>query len=278
MKKLMFLAGVAAAMVASANVCADAKDECDSCADPVEAAGTAHKVAISLKTTGVATQKIKATDCTAGGCVYYRVQKTVKVSGYIWGALEDCTSCKLLGDKVALWTNSDAFGEDDDLGLAVVIGRIGKGVKSNKIEAYGSLSASDFGSLTWAGFGSLTFKTIQKKTDCDEEVCAGWVKSISGGIAGFLVAPEAPEAKKCAEACDPIEYEGCCEDLQMFDEDGVTAAYGTIKITYDAATAKKVAKANAESEGDDDEIAEVIAAKVPKAVDEIYVGEAMIEE
>ena len=54
MKKLMFLGAVAAATVASANVCVTqkVKDECGN-VEWVEGAGTAHKVATTLKTTAL---------------------------------------------------------------------------------------------------------------------------------------------------------------------------------------------------------------------------------
>ena len=261
MKKLMFLAAVAAATVASANVCVSYKGECDSCAETY--AGTAHKVAISLKTTNNASQKVKATECSAGGCVYYRVQKTVKINGYIWEQLEDCTGCKLLGENSALWTSTDGV----DASLSMNIGLIGKGTNSNKIEAFGTLEGDDFGALSWAGFGSLTVKKGKENKCGDDVECSAWVKSISGGIAGYVLAPEAPSAK-CDESCDPIEYENCCEDLAMIED--YTAAYGTIKISYDASMAKKVAIA--------DDAEDAIAAKMPKAVEEVFVNEVTIEE
>ena len=69
--------------------------------------------------------------------------------------------------------------------------------------------------------------------------------------------------------CDPIEYEGCCDDMQLEN----TAAYGTIKITYDTATAKKVAVA---IDGDDP----TEFYKFPAAVllDDVVVNEVVIEE
>ena len=265
MKKLMFLAGVATAMVASANVCVNYKGECDDCATTY--AGTAHKVAISLKTTDAVSQKVKKTECTEAGCTYYRAQKTVKVNGYIWEQLDDCTGCKLLGENSALWTSEGSV----DAELVFNIGLIGKGVNSTKIEAFGTLAGDDFGALSWAGFGSLTVKKGKENKCGDDTECSAWVKSISGGIAGYVLAPEAPStSQKCADdlECDPIEYENCCDDLAMIDD--YTAAYGTIKITYDAATAKKVAVA--------DDAEEVILAKTPKTVDEIVVNEVTIEE
>ena len=91
------------------------------------------------------------------------------------------------------------------------------------------------------------------------------MKSISGGIAGTLVAPEYNNV--CTD-CDPIEYAGCCEDIQLSS----TAAYGTIKISYDAATAKKVALAE-----DADDVTKF--AKSPAVIaDEIAVNPVAIEE
>lgn len=263
MKKLMFLAAVAAATVASANVCVTqkVKNECGE-VDLVTGAGTAHKVAISLKTTGIAKTTKKA-QCEDAVCTYYRVQKSVKINGLIWEQLGDCMGCTLLiGANSTFWTKTDAV----DAELALALGVYGKGTNSKKIEAYGELAGDEFGYLTWAGFGTLTEKKT-KATECTESECSAWVKSISGGIAGVLVAPEYDDS--CVD-CDPIEYANCCDDLQMLED--VTAAYGTIKITYDASTAKKVAVA---ADGDDP----TSFYKIPAAVaDDIVVNTVMIEE
>lgn len=268
MKKLMFLAVVAAATVASANVCVTTKGhwektECGKeWVEGTEGAGTAHKVAITLKTTGIASSsKTKKVQCEEDEvtCTYWRAQATKKIDGMIWEQLDDCGDCVLIGTKSALWTKTAPV----DAEMTLAIGKIGKGVNSKSIEAVGTIVGEEFGALTFAGFGTLTSKTT--KIQCEEDACAAWVKSISGGIAGALVAPE--YANNCQE-CDPIEYAGCCEDIQLAE---VTAAYGTFKITYDAATAKKVAVA------EDDEA--VIAAKMPKAIaDDIVVNEVAIEE
>lgn len=264
MKKLMFLAAAAAATVASANVCVSYKGECDTCAEKY--AGTAHKVTISLKTTEAVAQKYKATECTEAGCTYYRAQKTVKINGYIWEQLDDCTGCKLLGANSALWTSKSGV----DASLSMNIGLIGKGTDSKKIEAFGTLDGDDFGVLSWAGFGSLTVKKGKENACGDDVDCSAWVKSISGGIAGYVNASGASVSSKCVEdeECDPIEYANCCEDLQMIED--YTAAYGTIKISYDASMAKKVAIA--------DDAEDAIAAKMPKTVDEVIVNDVAIEE
>lgn len=259
MKKLMFLAGIAAATVASANVCVTTKvkDECGN-VDIVEGAGTAHKVAITLKTTGIKSTTSKKA-CEDATCTYYRVQATKKINGLLWEQLNDCTECQLLGSRSAFWTKTGAI----DAEFAIGVGLIGKSVNSKTIEAYGTLAGDDFGSLAWAGFGSLTVKTT--KQACEDDSCSAWVKSISGGIAGTLVAPE--YTNQCAD-CDPIEYAGCCEDIQLES----TAAYGTIKISYDAATAKKVAIAE-----DSEDIASFV--KLPAAAaEDIVVNDVVIEE
>lgn len=259
MKKLMFLAAVAAATVASANVCVTqkVKDECGN-VETVTGAGTAHKVAITLKTTGLKSTTKKA-QCEDDECTYYRNQATKKINGLLWEQLDDCAECKLFGENAAFWTATEAI----DAEFAIGVGKIGKGTNSKKIEAYGTLAGDDFGALAWAGFGTLTSKTT--KQACEDDACAAWVKSISGGIAGTLVAPEYNDA--CSD-CNSIEYAGCCEDIQLAS----TAAYGTIKISYDAATAKKVALAE-----DADDIAKF--AKIPAAIaDDITVKDVVIEE
>ena len=259
MKKLM-IAAAAAAMIGSAQaiVCNTQKDECDECADPVISAGIAHKVTISLKTT-VNKANVKTAKCEDPECTYWREQKTKKINGLLWEKFDDLESCSVgclglqggVGVNSAFWTNDEAL----DLEFAIGIGLIGKDVNSKKIEAYGTL-----GTLAWAGFGSMAATT--KKNNCAEDDCTMYVKSISGGIAGQLVPADADE-------CEVIAYEGCCEDLQLAN----TAAYGTIKISYDKSTAKKVAKAE-----NADDIASFY--KLPKAVDadEIVVNEVVIEE
>jgi hypothetical protein len=143
------------------------------------------------------------------------------------------------------------------------VGLIGNAKNSKKIEAYGALNGDDFGALSWAGFGTMAAST--KKNECEDDDCVMYVKSISGGIAGYLLPAEWTD--ECQD-CDLIEYEGCCDDMQLAN----TAAYGTIKISYDKATAKKVALAE-----DDQDIASFF--KVPAAVaEDIVVGEVVIEE
>lgn len=265
MKKLMFLAVVASATVASAVTCVTTtikeKDPCtgEVTKETVTGAGTAHKVAITLKTTGVkATVKKNKKECSEA-CTYYRVQATKKINGLLWEQFDDCEGCVPFGANSAFWTSDAAI----DAEFAIGIGRIGKSVNSKTIEAYGTLSGDDFGTLAWAGFGSMAGKIT--KVQCEEDACVEYVKSISGGIAGQLIAPEYDN--ECID-CDPIEYVGCCDDLALVN----TAAYGTIKITYDTATAKKVAIAE-----DADDIASFV--KLPAAVaEDITVNEVVIEE
>jgi hypothetical protein len=241
MKKLMIVA-VAAAMVggAQAVTCVTGKvcekDPCTGEKECVEitGAGTAHKVAISLKTTAIKgkTKKIK---CSDGECTYWRQQATKKINGLIWEQLDDCFGCVPFGSNSAFWTADEAL----DVEFAIGVGLIGSGTTSKKIEAYGTLAGDDFGALSWAGFGSMAAST--KKNQCSDDDCVMYVKSISGGIAGWLIPAEWDDI---CQDCDAIEYEGCCDDMQLEN----TAAYGTIKITYDTATAKKVAVA---LDGDD---------------------------
>ena len=269
MKKLM-IAATAAAIAAGgfAMTCVSTKVvEKDPCTGEkevyyVDGAGTAHKVAITLKTTGAKTT-VKKVSCSDPECTYYRDQKTVKISGLIWEQLDDCTGCVLFGANSAFWTNDGAI----DAEFAMGVGKIGKADKNGvtkKVEAYGTLAGDDFGALSWAGFGTLASTT--EKNVCEDDDCAEWVKSISGGIAGQLVAPG--YYNECQD-CDLIVYAGCCDDVQLVN----TAAYGTIKISYDTATAKKVAVAE-----DDQDVASFT--KLPKAVaaEDIVVNEVAIEE
>lgn len=267
MKKLM-IAAAAAAMIGSAQaiVCVSEKvcekDPCtgEKTCEEVTGAGIAHKVTISLKTTDVKGKKAKAGPCEEAECTYWREQKTKKINGLLWEQLDDCSGCVAVGANSAFWTDKGAL----DLEFAIGVGLIGKGTNSKKIEAYGALTGDEFGALTWAGFGSMAATT--KKNLCDDDDCTMYVNSISGGIAGQLVPAEWDDV--CVD-CDVIAYEGCCDDLQLVN----TAAYGTIKISYDKATAKKVALAE-----DDQDIASFY--KLPKAVDaeEVVINEVVIEE
>ena len=262
MKKLM-IAAAAAAMIggAQAVVCVQSK-----CGDG--AAGTAYKVAISLKTTTVKSKVAKASQCDEAECYYWRQQATKKINGLIWEGLDDCLGCYVFdGAAAAFWTNEGAV----DAEFAIGFGLIGNSQKSKSIEAYGGLNGDEFGALSWAGFGTMA-STIKGKTACDEGDCLMYPKSISGGIAGYLIAPE--WTGLCDDTCDPIEYVGCCDDIQLEN----TAAYGTIKITYDAATAKKVALANAEGSALDDpskfyKIPAAAAADIDEVVKEVVIEE-----
>ena len=258
MKKLM-IAAAAAAMIggAQAVTCVTGKDPCG---DEIEGAGTAHKVAISLKTTAIKGKTARASQCDDPECPYWREQKTVKINGLLWEQLDDCTGCVPFGINSTFWTNDGAI----DVEFAMGVGLIGKGTNSKKIEAYGTLAGDEFGALAWAGFGSMAAST--KKNQCEDDDCTMYVKSISGGIAGQLI--PAGWADICQD-CDAIIYDGCCDDMQL----GNTAAYGTIKISYDKSTAKKVALAD-----DDQNVASFY--KLPKAVNasDIVVNEVAIEE
>jgi hypothetical protein len=268
MKKLMIAAAVAAMIGgAQAVTCVTTKvctkDECTgekTCVE-VSGAGTAHKVVISLKTTQLKSKnKRNKSDCT-DDCTYWREQATKKINGLLWEQLNDCEGCVPFGMNSAFWTKDQAL----DLEFGIGVGLIGKDVKSKKIEAYGGLDGEEFGHLAWAGFGDMAGST--KTVNCADE-CVMYVKKISGGIAGWLVPAEWDAT---CQDCYPIVYEGCCDDMQFADK---TAAYGTIKITYDAATAKKVAVAD-----NDQDVASFF--KLPASVaDEIadVVNEVTIEE
>ena len=264
MKKVM-IAVAAAAMIggAQAVTCVSTKVcEKDPCTGEktcvtLTGAGTAHKVAISLKTTAnkSKTKKVQCSD----DCTYWRQQATKKINGLLWEQLADCNGCVPFGINSTFWTADEAL----DVEFAIGVGLIGSSTTSKNIEAYGSLAGDEFGALMWAGFGSMAAST--KKNQCSEDDCVMYVKSISGGIAGWLI--PADWDATCQD-CYAIEYEGCCDDMQLEN----TAAYGTIKITYDAATAKKVAVA-------DDPDDPTSFYKIPAAVaDDIVVNEVVIEE
>lgn len=264
MKKLM-IAAAAAAMIggAQAVTCVSEKvcekDPCtgEKTCETIEGAGTAHKVTISLKTT-VNKSKSTKTDCEEF-CTYWRQQATKKINGLLWEQLDDCNGCVPFGINSAFWTNDEAL----DVEFAIGAGIIGKGENSKKAEAYGTLAGDEFGALSWAAFGTWAAST--KKNVCAEDDCVMYVKSLSGSIAGYLIPAEWTD--ECQD-CDLIEYVGCCDDMQLAN----TAAYGTIKISYDKATAKKVALAE-----DADDLASFY--KVPAAVaEDIVVGEVQIEE
>lgn len=264
------IAAAVAAMIGSAQAVTCVKGS-DTIKDPCtgektkvtyEGSATAHKVAISLKTT-VAKSK-KGSSCS--NCTFWREQKTVKINGLLWELLSDtdCVEdCVLFGKNTAFWTDAGAL----DVEFAIGAGLIGKDTGSKKAEAYGSLVGADFGELAWAGFGSMAGSKAKGCSDCTM-----YLKSISGGIAGKLIGPDDPTV--CG--CDPIAYDGCCGDLQLAD----TAAYGTIKITYDAATAKKVVAAG--TLGQEDDITAFYklpaAAALDYAEEVVTPGEVVIEE
>ena len=269
MKKLMIAAAVAAMIGgAQAVTCVTTKvcekDECTgekTCVE-VSGAGTAHKVVISLKTTQNKSKTKKNKALCEENCTYWREQTTKKINGLLWEQLQDCEGCVPFGINSAFWTKDQAL----DVEFAIGVGLIGKDVKGKKLEAFGALDGDEFGHLEWAGFGDMAGSA--KVGNCGD--CVMYVKKISGGIAGWLV-PADWDAGVCGDLCDPIEYDGCCDDMQFADK---TAAYGTIKITYDAATAKKVAVAE-----DDQDVASFV--KLPASVaDEIadVVNEVTIEE
>ena len=90
MKKLM-IAAAAAAMIGGVQAMTCAKGK-DACGVGTEGAGSAYKVAISLKTTENKTKTIKNT-CDPDECIYWRQQTTKKIDGLIWQKLDDCYGC-----------------------------------------------------------------------------------------------------------------------------------------------------------------------------------------
>lgn len=266
MKKLMIAAG-AAAMIAGAyaNTCVTTvikeKDPCtgEVTKETVTGAATAHKVAISLKTT---TNKGKTSkrQCEDATCTYWRQQATKKINGYIYAQLNDCGGCTMNfdGQSVALWTKDGAV--DAEFGIGV--GFIGSKTNSKSVEAYGTLAGDDFGELAFGAFGTVVSKV--NKVQCEDDECSIYVKSLTGGIAGKLVPAEWDNP--CVD-CDLIAYEGCCDDAQL----EYTAAYGTIKISYDTAMAKKIAVAE-----DADEV--VASVKGAPGYDDAVISDVAIEE
>ena len=230
-----------------------------------EGCGTAHKVAISLKTTAIKGKKQRSACTSCDECTSWRQQATKKINGLIWEQLADCEGCVPFGAYSTFWTDSKPL----DVEFAVGVGLIGQGTKSTKIEAYGTLAGADFGTLSWAGFGSLAGKNAVANpcSSCNDS-CVMYVKSITGGIAGALV-PDTWTSN--CYSCDPIAYDGCCV-LELEN----TAAYGTIKISYDVALAKKVAvAANAD---DPTSFYKFPAAVLNSDEAEIVVNEVTIEE
>ena len=218
MKKLMIVAA-AAAMVATSEAAYQCTDGCSEggCA-------AVYKIAISLKTTAPKTLGAKCSD----DCTVYRVQKAMKINGYIWGDGE-CEDCSLeLPGSMALWSTT-AFNKGPiETSLHLVAGRIDK-PSSNKVEAHGDLGGpgDGWGWLKLAGFGKAAFRAAAKCNECDDDACAGgYLKSLSGNIAGWRV----PDETECEDG--PYV---CCEMTAN------TAAYGTWKIAYNAALSKKLA-------------------------------------
>ena len=255
MKKLMIAAALAAMIGSAQAATCVAPGKCD--------AGGAGTTAFkgNLKKN----KKCNTCDPDTYNCTYWRDQATVKINGLIWEQLPDCEDCYEFGDKSAFWTKEGAL----DVEFAMGVGLIGKGADSKKIEAYGGLNGDDFGTLAWAGFGTMAGKT-KKATDCDAGSCVMYVKSITGGIAGQLYVDSQYYDDL---GCDAVVYAGCCDDMQLDN----TAAYGTIKITYDAATAKKVAVAV-----DDEDITSFYKLPAAAALDdleeEVLPAEVVIEE
>ena len=216
MKKLMIVAA-AAAMVATSEAAYQCTDGCaDGCA-------AVYKIAISLKTTAPKTLGPKCEECTV-----YRVQKSMKINGYIWGD-GTCDDCSLeLPDTMALWSTTSFNKGPIETDLHLVAGRVDK-PSSNKVEAHGDLGGpgDGWGWLKLAGFGKAVSKSTADKCDeCGDATCSGYLKSISGYAAGWRV----PDETECTEG----EY-ACCATTAN------TAAYGTWKVAYNAGLSKKLA-------------------------------------
>lgn len=275
MKKLMIAAAAAAMIVgvqAAECVKVTVKDPCDGTKVTEVVGATAYKVAISLKTTDFKQKNLK-TDCGTD-CYYWREQATKKIDGAIWAYLgcDGCEVCDVFNGDIdydsAFWTKKAPIDWEFSIGL----GRIGK--KGTDVEAYGG-----FGNLAWAGFGKLNEKS-KNGGACGAGTCTANVKSITGGIAGMLdidiYNPElADDPCDCGVACDELVYEECCEIGTLAQ----TAAYGTIKISYDKSTAKKIAKLGFAEEQGGDAVELKDFLKIPSAIaDEVEAGEVTIEE
>lgn len=219
MKKLMIVAA-AAAMTLASEAAYQCKNECSdgNC-------GAVYKLAISLKTTGQKRIGAKCEECST-----YRAPKTMKIKGFIWGE-GNCEECSTeLPENMNIWTKDGPITTD----LHIRVGRIGK-TSSTTVEADGDLGGpgDDWGWLKLAGFGKMVFaKSVDACDECGDVSCRGYVKSLSGGIAGWRV-PFIPESM---EDCGDYEY-NCCADA-VNDK---TAAYGTWKVAYNDSLSKKLA-------------------------------------
>ena len=255
MKKLM-IAAAAAAMIGGAYagecVTQTIKGDKDKCTGvrPVTtytAGATAYKFSATLKTSDFKTKTAKA-KCGVGACEFWKAQTTKKYAGLI---IDDstCGGCEIFPTTGVgyFWNITDK--EPVAAGLAFTLGRLDKNGK--KAEAYGTWSDGDqdFGTIAFAGFGALNVKNSAKA--CCAENCSAYLKNVSGNAAGALV---------CAvpNACTEIAYD--CERCITTGKE-FAAASGTWKLSYDASTAKKVAKAAikaaAAAAADDDDAEEV---------------------
>jgi len=223
MNKMMIAAALALTMgaVVKADTCGDP--------DPIEPGPCAlwYDVAISVKTTGAKSKKVKV-ECDDPEKVCYRVTSSKSFKGIYASCGCECDDFK--GAVLYLWNTKEkliyAFGEPVTWSK---LWRIGK--PSSKDGAGTDVEADltfDGGAFSfWAqGFGKF-------------DVSKGHVQKINGSLVGNLFAP------MCAVSCD--------DDIPalVWDCDGVaddaaenTVAFGTWSMKYNKTKSAKLANSN----------------------------------
>ena len=238
MNKKTLALGLAAALFAAHDACADAQ---------------VYEMTLTLKSTVTAKGKITPLcdglpDDDTG---LYRKQGTVRVKGLIWGC-DGITSAEPqpVEDPTAVygyvfWNQTTGKVIDGEFAWQL-LHRINKNLK--KCEGTWTI-AGDSCSLTGGGFGTVQDKIDKECCTIEETI----IKTMNGNLAGWLTMPSVVVSKGDEEICEKCSLVPGTEDVVAYApgfslcecEDGseLTAVSGTWRLKYLATQSSKWKKA-----------------------------------
>ncbi len=238
MNKTTLALGLAAALFAAHEACADAQ---------------VYEMTLTLKT--AVTAKGKITPLCSGlpddDTGLYRKQGTVRIKGLIWGC--DCVTIaepQPVDDPTAVygyvfWNQTTGKVLDGDFGWTL-LHRIFKNLK--KCEGTWTIAGDSF-SLVGGGFGTLQ-DTVDKECCSIEETI---IKTMNGNVAGWMTMPPIVISKGTDDVCEKCSLVPGTEEVVAYapgfslcecdDGSELTTVSGTWKLKYLVAQSKKWKKA-----------------------------------
>lgn len=197
--------------------------------------------------------------------VVYRVQGTQTWKGLIWGCSCDALrgEWKLVNDAFktvagcVIWNSKAPYNILflDDMRWSLLHAIDSKGNKCEAAWSIGDISENSSAFLAFSGFGKLDIKRVKNDGGALEIGCRSYVKSLSGNVAGWMLAPEfkiagkEPECTFCGvidqgyqDLVEASEAWSFCPCSESYGNLNYTAVSGTWTIKYNANLSKKLSQ------------------------------------